>query len=399
MATTKIQTSQYIIFDIDSSSVGALVFERGFNTKTKKNTYRELFSIREDIIKSEKLDFDMFFLETLSTFQHVAEKLIYYTDGSLEDIFVNISAPWVSSQLRNVHYEKEKGIVVNKQLIDHIVEKELSEPLHHTRDFREHKDLVHIEHRVLDIFLNGYKTNKFNNKKVRDIDIHTLVSVMSSQTHKDFLHIIEKVFHRGAQFFSNNFMFYHTAVSHFPDEHNMVLLDISGEITEILVSVSGELSKIGTIPVGVHFLKRHLSQELSLSIEKVESLLRMYQEEFLDRAHHKPLEKAMDVAFRKWLKYLYDFFAEVGKEHLVPHVFVILTPQILHDWFFDRMRSADEIKEHMARGKDISIMHIKEVQQQKTTEGISDDSLSFCLSFVEEYVFSRGIQADTSLSK
>ncbi len=383
-------TSQYIIFDIDSSSVGALVFERSVNRKTKKSSYRELFSIREYIVHHEKLDFDMFFLKTLSTFSLVAEKLIYYTDGSLEDIFINVSAPWVSSQLRTIHYEKEKDFVVDQQLIDHIVEKELAEPFHHTRDFREHKNLVHIEHRILDIFLNGYKAQKLHNQKVHDIDIRTLVSVMSSQTHRDFLHVVERVFHRGAQFFSNNFMLYHTTLLHFPHERDLVLLDISGELTEFELIIQGEFKKIGTLPTGTHFLKRIMAQKLSVGIEKLESLLRMYKEGFLDDTHHASLEKVMDYAFRQWLKYLYDFFAEIGKEYLIPHTFVVLAPDILHPWFFDRLSDADEIKEHMAHGKDISTLFIQESLQHGRESLISDDSLNFCLSFVEEYFLSQG---------
>ena len=56
----------YIIFDIDSSSIGTLVFERSIDKKTKHYVYREVFTTRKNIGPSQNTDLKIFFKKTLS---------------------------------------------------------------------------------------------------------------------------------------------------------------------------------------------------------------------------------------------------------------------------------------------------------------------------------------------
>lgn len=58
----KENTQHYIIFDIDSSSIGTLVFEKSFDEKLKKNVYHEVYTLRKQIIIGNNTDFDIFFL-------------------------------------------------------------------------------------------------------------------------------------------------------------------------------------------------------------------------------------------------------------------------------------------------------------------------------------------------
>jgi hypothetical protein len=377
---------QYIIFDINSSSIGVLVFDYFFDKKKKKNVYSEIFTDREYIIHKQESSVTLFFDKTLKTLQSLSEKSQLFVNGNLADVYINVSAPWSSSQKRILHYEKEKEFIFNEQVEKEIIEKELSEALHHTRDFREFKDLDIIERKTLAYFENGYITKKPYGKKVKDVDIHSLVGVISKKTKKAFSHVIEKTFHREAKFFSNVFML-HTSLQQIIDDKKEVLtIDISGELSEIFIHSGGEIKKIGVIPVGAYHITRELSRLLDIPFVKAKSLIEMYQEEHLHSAYKKKIEKAMRKAFISWFKHFYNFLNDISKEHIIPDTIAILSPVYMKEWFNESLMVTEELGEHMHANKDISILDFHSLWRvSKKTElaHIEDDNLAMCLAYFE----------------
>ena len=92
MSTQRLQ--QYIVLDIDSNSIGAMVIEK------QKKDNRVMYYERTPIHGEKDLSFDDFFLKTQRLLAHLSEAMTSVLSGEYFEIYVNLSSPWVSSQKR-----------------------------------------------------------------------------------------------------------------------------------------------------------------------------------------------------------------------------------------------------------------------------------------------------------
>lgn len=379
-------TQHYIIFDIDSDSIAALVFEKVLDKKTRKYIYAQVFTTRKNILNKDTSDFKKFYSKTLKVFEQVAIDAHKYSGNDIADIYINISAPWISSQKRILHYEKGTEFTFTKEIEEKIITKELGESLKHTQDFKDFNDLNLVERKTLDIYANGYPSRNPYGSLVTDIDIHSLVSVMSSDTKQDFNHVIERNFHRDAVFFSNVYMAYQSLVKLFPHENDILVMDISGENTEITIIVDDHLQKTGVVSMGLRGIVRHLATVLAIPETKAESLIIMYQDNNLTDTYKKSIETAMKQSFMLWFKELYSFLDDVSAENAIPSTVMLLAPEEYQNWFNEWLLKTDEFAAHIHARKQISLLDIKfEFRRQKQTElsTITDDNLALILWFVE----------------
>lgn len=380
---TQKNQQQYILFDIDSSSIGAVVFEVFFDTKLKKQKYKTIFSIRDLIAVNVDADADDFLKRTLSVFNDVAVKTHKYSGDAIAGIYLNVSAPWTSSQKRIVHFEKDAEFIFTKEIADSIIAGEILEPLHHTHDFKDYKNLDLVERKTIDFFENGYPTKKPYGKKIKDVDIHSLITVMSTDVKKDFIHVIERNFHiEDVEFISNVFMSYQSLLSTYPDENNIVHFDLSSEVTEIVIIINDHLQSLGTIPVGSRYITKTLADILQIPFVKTESLIVMYQQNNLDEKYKNNIESAMKKAFLAWFKHFYNFLDTVSLEHIVPSTLSVVAPKFLQHWLTEWILKTDDMTEHMHAHKKISILNI---HSTLADDIVDDASLSLCLQFLKKF--------------
>ncbi len=367
----------YIIFDIDSSSVGTLVFDVSTNS--------EVFTIRRSIDKGENIEFDSFFRKTIKTFKSVAEKAHKHSGNNIAGIFLNISSPWVSSQNRVIHFEKENEFIFTEKVKHSILEKETNKPLSYTSDFIGNEWVSIIENRELNIFINGYLTRKTYNKKAKSIDIHKLVSVMSDETMNSFISVIEHTFHIRPELFSNKFMNYKSIINLFKEGNDVLNIDVSGEVTELSIILKNRLVKIGTIPSGISHIIRHLSRSLNISYLKAESIIIMYQNNEVDIKYRTRIEESMRKSFLAWFKNFYDFLDEASKEYIIPSTIHLISQESFFGWLSEWILKTEEISEHIHSNENISILDTKGLFRQKYKDlyvNITDDNLMMCLNFV-----------------
>lgn len=373
-------TQHHILFDIDSSSVGVVVFELFQNKKTKKQQHHIIFSKRNIIDVGTNTDIDFFFKKTLSVFHDTATQAHKNSGNIIANISINVSAPWLSSQKRIVHFEKNKEFIFTQKIADTMINDEIKEDLHHTLDFKDYKNLEIIERKTIDFYQNGYPTKKPLGKKIKDADIHSLISVISTDTKKQFIHVIERVFHIDeVEFISNIFMSYWSLLQLYPNENNLVHFDMSAKITEIMVIINDHLFKIGTIPVGADFIIKNLAEKLHISPVKAESLIVMYQNNNLDKKYRDNIETAMENTFMAWFKHFYSFLNEVSLEEIVPSTLSILAPDFIQGWLSEWMLKTGDITQHIHAHKKVSLLNIKKTLSDDIAQDIN---LSLCLEFL-----------------
>ncbi len=378
-----------IIFDIDSASIGAAVVACHYTAKGDLEKVRSVFELREDISLTTSINFDDFFARTLKTFEHVAKTVYLQALDSLEGVYCNVSAPWISSQKRIIHYEHKKPFEVTKKLVESCIEKEIESSFSTNLDFKHHGNVTLVERRTVDMYLNGYSSLKPYGKQANTMDIHSLSSVMSETTKQAFEHIVERVFSRKVHFFSNTFVSYQTVRTILPHEDSCIVLDISGELSEIFVIVDDHLKHIASFASGMNSIVRDVASRLHMGYQKAFSLVRLSHQESFDPHYQKTMTDVIDRAFRDWLQEFFAVLDALGKDGLLPDTLCLSMDHRLVDWFQHKLLQTDMLAQHMhARSTHIKMVRTAEIFNQDLTHmhptvvDFSDSQLAMVASFV-----------------
>lgn len=351
-------TKTIAVFDIDSASIGAALINYHFTRDGKHLDTEFMYQKRMDIDLLHELPLDEFFRRSHDTLQTLAEDMRDAHVGTPTEIYCNVSAPWASSQRRETTYNKESDFTLTKELVNKIIDQELELPLKRNLDFAVYDDLKIIERRTLDVYINGYPTLHPYGQKMRTVEIHSLISVMSEVSYNAFEHIFQKVFMVEPNFFSNTAMSYISFKDILPHEDNALFIDISGEVTELLVIQDDHLKQIAIFPLGAHNVVRHIKNKKSISYSQAVSLMRMYHDERAHDDHKTEHEELMDEAFTVWLRGLYETLDRITEQGLVPDIICLSAPENIMYWFAEHMLIAEELTEHMHTTGSIKLINL-----------------------------------------
>ena len=355
MASNHEQLHNLAIFDIDSASIGVAV------VSYKKGTaipVRELLSLRVQL--DTHLSFDDFFARTLRSLEELTQKVLHDTHAPIHDIYVSLSAPWMSSQKRIARYERKKPFEFNQKRAREIIEKELKDPLSKNLDYHHFDDLEIFERRTTDIYLNGYPSlNALSKKnKVTKVEIHSITSVMSHTTKEAFSHIFERAFSRVPQFISNTFVLYQAIQKFIPDENSTLILDVGGTNTQVLVVHDDHLSSIASFPVGREQLIHEFSERASVSFAKARSLISLFTQNALDPQYQEGLSKLMDQSYRIWMKSFFELCDVLSSKKLLPSTLCLIAPSDISAWLRYHIMSTDELSEHVHSAHSLQLVEL-----------------------------------------
>jgi hypothetical protein len=164
-----------------------------------------------------------------------------------------------------------------------------------TKDLESKVDGEIIEKNVASILVNGYETDEPFNKKTKDIKMSFYLSHIAEKTKNDIEEIIKNNFHAmEIQNHSHASVLYSFLKQNIPSSNNYLLLDISGEITEITVIRNSFFKKHITIPVGSHIFSRKLSEIYGYDLYNSWSHVNLFLDEKNDPASKKKIGKVFD---------------------------------------------------------------------------------------------------------
>lgn len=364
-----------LIFDIDSSTIGAGLFEFGYNVKGECIQVRELSKIRMDITNGERYSFEEFWNRTQSIFKKVSEQIHLQSLIPLENIYCNVSSPWASAQKRTINYSKNKVFIFTQELADELIKKEITSSLKKNLDYHNH-DVDLIDRKTIAVRANGYSSRNPIGKEMNELQIDSLVTVMSKGTKETFEHIIEKVFHRLPVFTSNIFVSYNDSQKSLPNENDAIIMDIAGEMTEILITRNDHLELIGTLPSGTHHILRDTAETLGETFYKTKKQVQILYTTHLEESYQQKIKIALNKSYKKWLKEFYNFCDNASKHGLLPSTIILKTYTESMHWFESLLLESEELSEHMHAKSTVRIVHLHSQRKlEKIDLDVSDPEL------------------------
>jgi len=305
-----------LVFDVGSSSVGGALF------MTQESGIPKIIKVvREPILLQETLDIDRFLSLAIQSLERVAGEIYKSGLGIPKKCFCILSSPWHISQTRVIKLEKNTPFVFTGKLANSLIKKEVSlfEEEYVARYKNIKSPLRSIEFKNIKIMLNGYETHKPLDQKARELEMTVFISVCEERIIDQINKAIGKFFHFKEIKFSS-FVLASFAVMRDVYAHNndFLMIDISGEVTEISMAKDNVLRESISFPLGSNFIVRKASSILNTPLDETKSLINLFQNRHATESVATKLLSVMEGLQKDWLTKFQESLANLSNDMSVP---------------------------------------------------------------------------------
>ncbi len=310
----------FLVFDIGNASVGGALVKR--KIENGHPSLQILTSEREEIPFGEHVLFDRLLKNMLSAVGTVAERLTKKAGRHIPLVRVVLASPWYISETKIISIKKAKKFVFTETMQNEFIAKEISDYkqlLVKRNKVGYDEALSVVESEIINVCLNGYDTVAPLGKEAYDIKLALYLSVSHEKILKT---ITDKLlsFSPNANITFHSFpLAYFSAVRDlYPKNHDFLLLDVSGEITDVSLVRRGVLLETASFPLGRNFLLRRVAIGLKRTLPEAFSLLSLSQRNEL---HQNEKEKFTKIFFKvkdEWLGAFQKVLADLSGELYVP---------------------------------------------------------------------------------
>lgn len=324
-----------LLFDIGSGSVGAAVVEIADDTLPIVR-----YAVREDIAHYEHPAFKKFFRAMLNALENASHRLFKEAFGSgkgmqvrtISHIHCILASPWYTGGARILHYTHGQQFEITQELTQQIVAAG-TVPDDATDDVSEKQSAAGqktIEQKIIQIIANGYETSKPYGQYANRLEISLYSARVANELGSRIQGVIRKTFGVGSMLFHSFALASFTTIRDvYPDISSFMLLDVTGEVTDIFFGKSGALSDTCSIPYGKNTLVREAAQAMRETPESALSLIRMYVSGGMAAEKRIPFEAALAEAKARWVGLLETITAYIMQTDTIPkNVFIMADPDI-----------------------------------------------------------------------
>jgi len=333
--SSKNQTS-VILIDIGSSSVGA-----GFALYAPGATPSMYYSVRLPIEPRPNEDIDIAMLRTLEAVHGYVLKEGAPTmkrevgSAHVDNILVSVAAPWQNTTVKTHTIAPGKKFTFTKSMLSDIVSGTLIP-----------KDSVSSGESVIATILNGYETSDPFDKEVTRADLVILSSSLKRTVTEAIKESVRGAYHTSAIIFTAFApVAYAILRDLYPHERDFLILDVTGEATDLVFVRSGLILQVETLPQGINVL---------LNSGRRAGILSVGEEVILERAASKQpgyIQPGRNVRFgvralgaeKDWLENISSLLKKIAVKHALPRTLFLL--------------SDFEVREYLKRTLDSSTLH------------------------------------------
>ncbi len=270
-----------LIIDIGSASVGAgLVRVSRKGTPELLLVHRTAITVRGSLSASRLAD------GTIAALRDVAVKAqktaALFTEGGrvapqrIDSVACVFASPWYQSKPKLLRIHRDTMFSLSRALIAKILKDEAGliskEAPKGSMEDSMGRELM--ERLILSVFLNGYETKSIYADGVESAELGLYMSFMPKEFSKRIRTELEKVFiSRPLTFHSFPLIFYLAIRMLAPNLSRALLVDVAGEVTDIILIEGGMIRGISSFPHGKHTLRRGI---MAGSPGEGETLLRLH---------------------------------------------------------------------------------------------------------------------------
>lgn len=364
-----------LVVDIRSSSVGAAI------VKKTKDTTDILFNLREYFFMEQKVTPEDFVTRTEIALKKVLDNLIHKNPlaAPVEKAEIFYSSPWYKTYIKSFNRKEKKATVLSKEYFTKVIKEDL--------DTLSRKEEI-MEKKITSVMINGYQINDPFDKKVKEMDANFYISIVNKKTRKGFEKILKDFAPRvDINHNSHPLTFFTVLRNRLHSPQDYVLMDITGELSEVAIIKGGHFSRIFSFPYGTHDFVRKIMEHVGYDYATAFSAMKMIcSGEAKENCDPKLADFFYDLK-RDWLQNVKKLMDESKVETLPQTVYVTADQDIKEIMEFilnDVETYASVLK--IGRKPNVHFLGSKAIEnlaQYKNPEAKKDAQISIEASFVE----------------
>ncbi len=324
-----------IIFDIESASIGGAVVS--FDKKVPHISY----STRTQLPFQEVADEKRLLTQIEEVLTSVASDLqkngLLTKDGksiAVKEIVCVLSSLWSNTQTTNVSFENKEKFKVTNRIMDDLLAK-----IHASDKKIARKSTVTIEKKVINSLLNGYPTEAPLGKEVTRINITFLESTVSNALHAKMSEIMHSTFNPDIPLVFRSFTLVAFSVTRdlFNTTKNFMLIDVTGEITEIAVVRNSILEDMLSFPYGKNTIVRDVAKKTKSIPEDILTRIKI-----MSSGNELEVKEEFFEAEKKWTEMFGRACDELSSEiNPLPRDVFLVVDNNYKNWFRSMIERVD----------------------------------------------------------
>jgi len=307
---------------------------------------------------------------------HGAPVLTHATgSGSVDRVLVSIAAPWQETRTHTQRINRSEPFRFTRHVMDEMVARaSVSAP-----------GYTQANHLVLATFLNGYEVHEPLGKMARSAQVIVLSSSVSDKVLETVMSLMRGAFHtRDIEFTAFVPVAYTVLRALYPHEEDFLIMDISGEATDLALVRQGLLVETVSIPYGVNIFHR-VALTAGVGKASPESLKTVNEVALVDLNRNHAFTKKMEEARDTWLTHLADAFHALTTRYALPRTVLLLADEEVLGFITTLLNTAPGFQKLWLAEESIPIIAIKAEQLASSVTYRNEAQSNIFLSFLALY--------------
>lgn len=304
-----------VVIDFAGSSVGAVLIEIGEDEKT-----RALISFRKSFNFLFNTDFSASLRCAKDSLRFVIKELKKNHPGKIDFVVCVLSSPWFVSQTKTITATMEKPFEIKNDFFNDLIKEE-------EKSFNKNEKInsQFIEHEITKTELNGYDVKNPIGKNANSVKLSVYLSAGAKKAMEMAREEIENVFGNvDLSFATFPLVAFKVLNDIMKAKEGFLIIDIGGEITEIILARAGALERTVSFSCGYNLILRKISLRTNAFFEEAPSLLNAYSRGHLSADNVDKVALAIEESVKEWQDGFKKSLGEISEETLFPqNVFLI----------------------------------------------------------------------------
>ena len=266
--------------------------------------------------------------------------------GKPESALIVLSSPWYLSETNEIKLQEANSFTVSKELINKATSNIIK------AYSGDKSNIAVLEQNFLSVKLNGYDAVDPIGKKVKDLDINVLTSYMRADTLNKIENLVSSNFHlHNIHIHSQTLVSYSTIGDLYPMSKDYVVVDVTSQLTELLIIKNNILRDSASTPKGKYFVMQSIAKSMISNLESSETLISSYMDNKLDQESLIKVENAINIAKKEWLADLSVALKHITSNGSLPKQFYLFAPHGARMIFKHFLESEEYQQFALAEGK------------------------------------------------
>lgn len=349
--TSKKKEKTVAIFDIGSGNIGGAIVRIPIDQNSLPVILK---SVRNEIRFNENSDFNSFLKDMIFSLNITANSLFYKNVGSPDEIICVLASPWYISETRAIKIERENSFSFTKDLANELIGKEILSitKLYKDKYNDENNTPQIIEQHTMAVILDDLSLENPIGKKCKSLELDMIVSLAPLSCILQIKETISKTFHNTNISFSTFTVDTYLAIrDKYISSNSYLLVDVSGEITDIGVVTDGVLRSVMSFPFGKKTFFNHICKKMNIELRDAKEIFKLYKEGHLSSVMSnkvKPIfqsiETIWDISFNECLNTL-------PTNLVLPDTIFLTADSDIKIWFTEILNKKEHIRSSISLRK------------------------------------------------